>query len=48
MVELFRDEKMTLELNDGRSCNVLMQHTCIDAKGEFVGVLRVLDEIAAS
>lgn len=43
MVELHRDEKMSLKLEDGRTCNVLLQHSSIDSKGNAVGVLRVLD-----
>jgi hypothetical protein len=43
MVEMQRDSKMTLRLEDGRSCTVLLQHSSIDSKGNAVGVLRVLD-----
>jgi hypothetical protein len=43
MLELHRDEKMTLKLEDGRNANVLVQHTSLDMKGNAVGVLRVLD-----
>jgi hypothetical protein len=43
MVEMERDSKMTLRLEDGRSCSVLLQHSSIDSKGNAVGVLRVLD-----
>ncbi|HXF63814.1 MAG TPA: hypothetical protein VNK95_19480 [Caldilineaceae bacterium] len=43
MVELHRDVKMVLKLEDGRACNVLLQHSSMDAKGRAVGVLRVLD-----
>jgi hypothetical protein len=43
MVELHRDEKMSLQLEDGRACHVLLQHSSIDSKGNAVGVLRVLD-----
>lgn len=47
MVELHRDTKMTLKLDDGRTCNVLIQHSSLDSKGETVGVLRVLDQLGA-
>jgi hypothetical protein len=43
MAELHRDSKMVLKLDDGRSCNVVLQHTSMDSKGNAVGVLRVLD-----
>ncbi len=43
MVEMERDSKMLLKLDDGRVCNVLLQHSSIDSKGNAVGVLRVLD-----
>jgi hypothetical protein len=43
MLELHRDEKMTLKLEDGRVANVLLQHASLDMKGQHVGVLRVLD-----
>ena len=46
MVELHRDEKMTLKLDDGRTCQVLVQHASMDSHGHAVGVLRVLDELA--
>ncbi len=42
MLELHRDEKMTLKMDDGRSCSVLLQHTSMDMEGNAVGVLRVL------
>jgi hypothetical protein len=44
MVELERDSKMTLKLEDGRTCQVVLQHSSIDSKGNAVGVLRVLSE----
>jgi hypothetical protein len=44
MVELERDSKMTLKLEDGRTCTVLLQHSSIDSKGNAVGVLRVLGD----
>jgi hypothetical protein len=43
MVELHRHTKMTLKLDDGRTCSVLIQHSSLDSKGESVGVLRVLE-----
>lgn len=45
MVEMQRDSKMTLRLEDGRTCNVLLQHSSLDAKGNAVGVLRVLGDM---
>jgi hypothetical protein len=42
MAEMFRDEKMCLKLEDGRSADVLIQHNSLDVEGRFVGVLRVL------
>lgn len=42
MVELHRDEKMSLKLEDGRTLSVLLQHSSLDSKGNAVGVLRVL------
>ncbi len=47
MAELHRDAKMTLTLDDGRTCSVLLQHSSLDSKGESVGVLRVLDGLDA-
>ena len=47
MIELHRDARMTLKLEDGRSCQVLLQHSSIDTKGNAVGVLRVLEGLAA-
>ena len=46
MIELHRDRRMTLKLEDGRSCHVLLQHSSLDSKGNAVGVLRVLDGLA--
>ena len=46
MVEMVRDSKMKLKLEDGRTCNVLLQHSSIDSTGNAVGVLRVLDGLA--
>lgn len=49
MIELYRDEKMLLKLEDGRHCNVLIQHSSMDVKnGNAVGVLRVLGDIKES
>lgn len=42
MVELQRDIKMVLKLEDGRSVDVLLQHTSMDSQGKAIGVLRVL------
>lgn len=42
MLELHRNEKMTLRMDDGREANVLLQHTSLDMKGNAVGVLHVL------
>lgn len=44
MVEMERDSKMTLKLEDGRTCDVLLQHASLDSKGNAVGVLRVLGD----
>lgn len=46
MVELHRDVKMILKLDDGRTCHVLLQHNSMDSKGNAVGVFRVLDGLA--
>jgi len=46
MVELHRDRKMTVKLEDGRSAPALITHASLDAKGRFVGVLRVLGQLA--
>ncbi|MBK8051582.1 MAG: hypothetical protein IPK16_33530 [Anaerolineales bacterium] len=43
MVELHRDQKMTLKLEDGREADVLLQHSSLDMQGNAVGVLRVLN-----
>ena len=45
MVELFRDAKMTLKLEDGRQASVMLQHSSLDMEGNAVGVLRVLSGI---
>lgn len=41
MVELFRDERLRVELGDGRKAIVLLQHNSLDMEGNYVGVLRV-------
>lgn len=45
MLELHRDEKLVLRLDDGREADVLLQHSSLDTKGKAVGVLRVLGTI---
>lgn len=45
MIELHRDEKMLLRLEDGREASVLLQHSSLDTKGKAVGVLRVLGSL---
>ena len=45
-LELNRDEKLTLKLEDGRDASVLLQHASLDMHGFSVGVLRVLDGLA--
>lgn len=42
MVELHRDQKMTLVLEDGRTASVLLQHQSLDMQGNAVGSLTVL------
>jgi hypothetical protein len=46
MLELQRDSKMTLKLEDGREATVLLQHSSLDMQGNAVGVLRVLSGLA--
>jgi len=46
MVEMHRDTKMTLKLEDGRNANVILQHSSLDQQGNAVGVLLVLDGLA--
>jgi len=46
MTEMHRQEKMQLRLEDGRSAEVLLQHSSLDMQGNAVGVLRVLGDIA--
>ncbi|MCE7983626.1 MAG: hypothetical protein DYG89_20830 [Caldilinea sp. CFX5] len=45
MVELHRDQKMRIRLDDGREANVLLQHSSLDSKGNAVGVFNVLGTI---
>ena len=42
MVELHRDQKMTVKLEDGRTANALLAHSSMDSEGNAVGVLRLL------
>jgi hypothetical protein len=46
MIELHRDEKMTIKLEDGRTGNVVLQHNSLDMEGNAVGVLRLLGELS--
>ncbi len=46
MIELHRDRRMVVKLEDGRTCNALLQHNSIDQEGKAVGVLRVLGTLA--
>lgn len=46
MLELHRDEAMTLKLEDGREASVLVLHSSLDMRGNAVGVLRVLRGLA--
>ncbi len=41
MLELHRDERLRLELEDGRKATVLFQHNSLDMHGNYVGLLRV-------
>lgn len=47
MIEMHRDSKMRLRLDDGREASVLLQHSSLDSKGNAVGVLRVLGAMSA-
>ena len=47
MIELYRDQKLTLKLDDGRELGVLLQHSSLDMEGNAVGVLRVPSGIDA-
>ena len=46
MTEMHRHEKMQLRLEDGRTAEVLLQHSSLDMQGNAIGVLRVLGDIA--
>ena len=46
MVELHRDQKMTVKLEDGRTASVLLAHSSIDSEGQAVGVLRLLGALS--
>jgi len=46
MTEMHRHEKMQIRLEDGRSADVLLQHSSLDMQGNSVGVLRVLGAFA--
>ena len=45
MIELHRHEKMTVKLDDGRSGQVILQHSSLDMEGNAVGVLLVLGDL---
>lgn len=45
MIELHRHDKMTVKLDDGRSGEVLLQHSSLDMEGNAVGVLLVLGDL---
>ncbi len=45
MLELHRDEKLTVKLDDGRKANVLLQHASMDTQGNAIGVLSVLGSL---
>lgn len=46
MVEMHRDQKMTVKLEDGRTGSVLLAHSSIDSEGQAVGVLRMLGALS--
>ncbi len=46
MVDLHRDRRLVIKLDDGRSGDTLLQHSSIDTDGNAVGVLRVLGDLA--
>jgi hypothetical protein len=46
MLELYRESKLTLKLDDGRAGQVILQHSSMDSQGSAVGVLRVIGELA--
>lgn len=47
MIELHRDERMTIKLEDGRTGTVVLQHSSLDMSGNAVGVLRLVGELNA-
>lgn len=46
MVELHRDRKMTVKLEDGRTGSALLAHSSMDSEGNAVGVLRLLGSLS--
>ena len=46
MLELVRDDRLQIKLDDGRSGNVLLQHQSMDADGKSVGLLCVLGRLS--
>ncbi|MBW7882241.1 MAG: hypothetical protein H3C34_06340 [Caldilineaceae bacterium] len=44
MVELHRDARLLLKLEDGRDADVILQHSSLDMEGNAVGVLRVVGD----
>ena len=46
MVELHRDQKMTVKLEDGRTASALLAHSSMDSEGNAVGVLRLLGALS--
>lgn len=46
MVELHRDQKMTVKLEDGRTGSALLSHSSMDSEGNAVGVLRMLGALS--
>lgn len=46
MVELHRDQRMTVKLEDGRTAGALLAHSSLDNEGNAVGVLRLLTELS--
>lgn len=47
MIELHRNDKMQVKLEDGRTGSVLLQHSSLDMEGNAVGVLQVLGALSA-
>lgn len=45
LVDMHREQRLTVKLDDGRTGNALLQHVSMDAEGNAVGVLRVLGEL---